>query len=503
MTTIDVNMVREALADLPDETSYGESLKPEHVYLPRSHLKATDPNILIVTGMRGAGKTFWWSALQNSTVRQLVGQSAGQSSLSAATEARTGFGVPPRDDYPSRDILQALMNDGVDPRIIWRTVQARQLAHESHPLRQQNTWAERVCYVSNHIEAIELLFRERDDEFNKQGVYCLILFDALDRCADDWQDMYRMIRGLLQTALDMRAYQRLRVKVFLRSDQIDETKVADFPDASKVLSSAVELNWPSHELYGLLWHYLANGPNGADFRKFLTADDWQFAKAGEQRVFPIPQSSDDWQSVKAGEQRVFSVPRSLISRGEYQREKFHVIAGPWMGRGPKRGFPYTWIPNHLADTEGRVSPRSFIAALKTAAENTADWHPDHNHSLHYDSIKRGVQEASKIRVREIQEDYPWVHQLLSPLEGMVVPCKFDEIAKCWQQKDVLDDLINAVKQGEVKLPPLHIKQGSDGVREDLESLGVFFRMRDGRVNIPDVFRVGYGLGRRGGVRPVR
>ena len=486
MTALDVNMVREALADLPDETSYGESLKPEHVYLPRSHLKATDPNILIVTGMRGAGKTFWWSALQSSTVRQLVGQSAGQSSLSAATEARTGFGVPPRDDYPSRDILQALMNDGVDPRIIWRTVQARQLAPNSHPLRQQNTWAERVRYVSNHIESIELLFRERDDEFNKQGVYCLILFDALDRCADDWQDMYRMIRGLLQTALDMRAYQRLRVKVFLRSDQVDETKVADFPDASKVLSSAVELNWPSHELYGLLWHYLANGPNGADFRKFLTANDWQSVQAEKQ---------SDPLRVRA----LFSVPRSLISRGEYQREKFHVIAGPWMGRGPKRGFPYTWIPNQLADTEGRVSPRSFLAALKTAAENTADWHPDHDHTLHYDSIKRGVQEASKIRVREIQEDYPWVHQLLSPLEGMVVPCKFEEIAECWQ----LDPLAEAVRQREVKLPPLHIEQGSDGVREDLESLGVFFRMRDGRVNIPDVFRVGYGLGRRGGVRPVR
>ena len=385
--------------------------------------------------MRGAGKTFWWSALQNSAVRQLVGQSARQSSLGAATEARTGFGIPPRDDYPSKDTLQALMSDGVDPRILWRTVQARQLAYNSHPLRQQDTWAERVRYVSDHIEPIEHLFRERDDEFNRQGVYCLILFDALDRCADDWQDMYRMIRGLLQTALDMRAYQRLRVKVFLRSDQVDETKIADFPDASKVLSSAVELSWPSHELYGLLWYYLANGPHGADFRKFLTADDWQ--------------------SVEAGEQRVFSVPRSLISKGEYQREKFHVIAGPWMGRGPKRGFPYTWIPNHLADTEGRVSPRSFLAALKTAAENTADWHPDHEHALHYDSIKRGVQEASKIRVREIQEDYPWVHQLLSPLEGMVVPCKFDEIAKCWE----LDPLAEAVKQGEVKLPPRHIEHG--------------------------------------------
>ena len=478
MTAIDVNMVREALADLPDETSYGELPKPEYVYLPRSHVNAVDPNTLLVTGMRGAGKTFWWSALQNSAVRQLVGQSTRKPSLGEGTEARTGFGIPSRDDYPSKDTLQALMSDGVDPRIIWRTVQARQLAHDNHPLRQQNTsWPERVRYVSNHIEPIERLFRERDDEFNQQGVYCLILFDALDRCADDWQDMYRMIRGLLQTALDMRAYRRLRVKVFLRSDQVDETKIADFPDASKVLSSTVELSWPSHELYGLLWYYLANGPYGADFRKFLTADDWE--------------------SVEAGEQRVFSVPRSLVSRGEDQREKFHVIAGQWMGRGPKRGFPYTWIPNHLADTEGRVSPRSFLAALKTAAEDTADRHPDHNHALHYDSIKRGVQEASKTRVLEIQEDYPWVHQILSPLGGMTVPCEFEEIAKRWD----LAPLAEAVEQGAVKLPPR--QQDSDGVREDLESLGVFFRMRDGRVNIPDVFRVGYGLGRRGGVRPVR
>lgn len=476
MTAIDMKTARQALVELPDGTSHGELPKPESVYLPRSHLKATDPNSLLVTGMRGAGKTFWWSALQDSDVRQLVGQSTGK-----ATVTHTGFGVPSRDDYPSRDTLQELMSDGVDPRILWRTVQAWQLAPNSHPLRQQKEWewADRVRYVSNHIEPIEHLFRECDYEFNRQGVYCLILFDALDRCADNWQDMYRMIRGLLQTALDMRGYQRLRVKVFLRSDQVDETKVADFSDASKVLSSAVELNWPSHELYGLLWHYLANGPHGADFRKFLTADDWQ--------------------SVEAGGQRVFSVPRSLISKGEYQREKFHAIAGPWMGRGPKRGFPYTWIPNHLADTEGRVSPRSFLAALKTAAEDTSDLYPVHDHALHYDSIKRGVQEASKIRVSEIQEDYPWVHQIVSPLKGMVVPCTFDEIAERWQ----LDPLAEAVKQGEVKLRPRHIEQGPDGIRADLESLGVFFRMRDGRVNIPDVFRVGYGLGRRGGVRPVR
>ena len=63
MTAIDMKTARAALADLPGGTSYGELPKPESVYLPRSHLKATDPNSLLVTGMRGAGKTFWWSAL--------------------------------------------------------------------------------------------------------------------------------------------------------------------------------------------------------------------------------------------------------------------------------------------------------------------------------------------------------------------------------------------------------------------------------------------------------
>ena len=64
-STIDVKEARGALTELPQETWYGE---------PPSHLKAMDSDNMLVTGMRGAGKTFWWSALQNRDVRQLVGQ---------------------------------------------------------------------------------------------------------------------------------------------------------------------------------------------------------------------------------------------------------------------------------------------------------------------------------------------------------------------------------------------------------------------------------------------
>ena len=493
MNDICVETVRRALAELPDETRYGASPALRDVYLPRSHLKALHPDNPLVTGMRGAGKTFWWSALQDPYVRGLVGEQAGRSRLRGTTVlnentvVRAGFGEKPAlDAYPNKEIVLRLMNAGVDPRTIWRTVQAWHLLQEGdddHPLRRQASWETRTSFVVNNPETIERVFQERDDEFEWKGIYFLFLFDALDRCTDDWRAMYRAIRGLLQTTLELRSYRWLRAKVFLRSDQLDESKVADFPDASKVLSGAVELSWPRHELYGLLWHYLANGENGDVFRELL---------GGEK-----------WSSTIVDGQKLYSVPRRLISDEVHQRQKFNAISGPSMGSDLRREIPYTWIPNHLADTKGRASPRSFLAALRTAAADTTLRHPEYGYALHHDSIRRGVQAASKIRISELQEDYPWVHTALNSLKGMVVPCTFDEIADRWRRERVLDRLAEDAGQGDLKLPPRHMDRGADGIREDLESLGIFLRMRDDRVNIPDVFRVGYGLGRRGGVKPVK
>ena len=53
------------------------------------------------------------------------------------------------------------------------------------------------------------------------------------------------------------------------------------------------------------------------------------------------------------------------------------------------------------------------------------------------------------------------------------------------------------------LPPEHLDEGPAGVRRDLENLGVFERMKkDDRVNVPDLYRVGFGLGLKGGAKPV-
>jgi len=52
-----------------------------------------------------------------------------------------------------------------------------------------------------------------------------------------------------------------------------------------------------------------------------------------------------------------------------------------------------------------------------------------------------------------------------------------------------------------RLPPQHAERGWDGIKENLIRPGVFDVKKDGRIDMPDLYRVGFGLGRRGGVKP--
>ncbi len=477
MKAIPLTSARAAILHaLPQETSLqGEIPEPRFVHVPASHAKALDPNVQVVSGMRGAGKSFWWAALQESSHRALLARSDRQ--LEALRDARVSVGFGERSspaDYPGRDTLAQLLEQGAQPRIVWRTVVLRAFGLPM-PETTETPWKDCVAYVEARPEEVERFLDEHDRQCLEDDRYDLVLFDALDRSASDWSTMHRLVRGLLELALELRPYRRLRIKCFLRTDQLDEREVADFPDASKVLAGMLELSWPAHELYAMLFQYLGNDDR---FRGEVQANfqlEWR-------------QVGDIWRP-----------PEALTREGDLQRAVFHAITGPWMGRDRRRGYPYSWVPGHLADAHRRTSPRSFLAALHKAARDTEDRYPQHTYPLHYESIKRGVQEASRIRRAELREDYPWVDTLMEPLDGMTVPCDFTEIATRWEQAGLLDRLCREAK----RLPPAHLAEGSAGLRRDLEELGIFLQTNDGRVNIPDVFRVAYGLGRKGGVKPLR
>jgi hypothetical protein len=168
-----------------------------------------------------------------------------------------------------------------------------------------------------------------------------------------------------------------------------------------------------------------------------------------------------------------------------------------MGRDRRRGVPYTWSIGHLADGRGQTSPRSFLAAIHQAAEDSTERYPQHGFALHFESIKRGIQKASEIRVAEVAEDYPWVRDVLGALSGLNVPREFDDLLARWH--DRFPGGTSSIRSD--RLPAQHADRGWTGIRDDLQRLGLIETKKDGRIDMPDLYRVGFGLGRKGGVAP--
>lgn len=479
--------MREALLEaLPsyDQASSEPERTPKFTYVPPSHARALDPENTIVEGMRGAGKSHWWSVLNSAKHRKYLESVFPETRIGENIKISQGYGVAlSPDNWPGKNNLASLVATH-KPLHIWQAVLA---VHAEFPAPfpcKLGEWSSMAKWVSEHAEDYDNLLYQVDQKLARDQKVRLVLFDGLDRLADDWQEIRPLARALFKLALDLRSSRALRLKLFVRPDMLDDREIRAFPDFSKLRK--ITLTWRRVDLYALLFHCLGNADtHGKMFRD------------GCKQMF-------DGQWRRDNESDAWLVPDDLRTDEALQREMFHAIAGPAMGRGIKRGFPYTWLPNHLIDGHDQVSPRSFVEALRHAVQqdNTpADW----PYALHYKAIQAGVQEASQIRVNEItREDYPWVESLMSPLKGSItVPCEPKDIIKLWQRTKTIDNLQSQQQSGEVKLPPPHLEDREKGVLKDLEDLGVVQQMRDGRIQIPDVYRIAFGFGRRGGVKPLK
>lgn len=477
------------LSALPgnDISSVSDVRNPGFTYVPPSHARALDPENTIVEGIRGAGKSFWWQALNSAQHREFIRTAFPEVRFSEGLQVAQGFGAQANPLWPSKDVLRKLSSE-FEPRHIWRAVIATHARFDGDfPINSK--WEDKTRWIAEHPEEFDKELYRRDAELSNTGATLVILFDALDRLADDWNGIRPLAKSLFQVGLDTRSLRAIRLKMFVRPDMLEDKEIIGFPDASKLLARKVSLAWRRVDLYALLFQCLGNAPEGGDeFRIHCTHEFnliWRQGALDGPWIIPSPLRTDE----------------------ELQKAVFHAIAGPAMASGAsghKRGFPYTWLPNHLLDGREQVSPRSYAAALRHAAlveETPSEW----PYALHYKAIQQGVQEASRVRVDEItKEDYPWVEVVMQPLRRQItVPCPKEEILNIWNTAGTIDSLNQQTQSKEVKLLPPHLQEGSRGVLEDLVQLGVIQYLSGDRLQMPDVYRIAFGLGRRGGVKPLR
>jgi hypothetical protein len=469
-----------------DQAGSADMRDPAFTFVPPSHAKALDADSSVVEGIRGSGKSFWWGHLASDAHRRYIETAYPDVRLGSSFDAVQAFGAQSiSTQAPSQDVLTALLKT-YPARVIWRAV----LAHNAGfgaPFPASAKWAERVKWVADQPEEFDDLLRAKDAELDAKGRTLVVLFDALDRLADDWTTIRPLARALLQLALDVRSTRRIRFKVFLRPDMLQDKEIIGFPDASKLLARKAELRWQRADLYALMFQCAGNAIHGGSGFRQLAVE------VTGQDFTPID--------------KVWFLPRALRTDEKLQERLFERLAGNAMASGPsgyKRGKPYTWLVNHLVDGLGQVSPRSYTEAVRHAAQHTP---AEAQTALHFRAIQAGVQAASKIRVNEVTtEDYPWIEFVMQPLRGkLTVPCAADDFEQLWAKNKTIEQLKDQLAQSNqgVKLPPQSLNRGSVGLLEDLEAIGLIERLRDQRIQMPDVYRLGFGFGRRGGVKPLK
>jgi len=491
MTIFNSDIIRKAICDsMPQNDHSVGHPDPKFTYVPPSHAKALNFEHTIVEGMRGAGKSHWWNLLSSQENMQYLEIAFPETGMSSKIKVKSGYGAFSHENskWPSKDVLKALIKKGYHPRDIWKAIFATCADLKIPAAIKKAKWHEKLDWISSNPEDFDELLWSKDEECTKKDQKLLILFDALDRLADDWNEIRPLAKALFQLSLDMRSTKNIRFKIFVRPDMLEDSTILAFPDSSKLVARKVVLNWQRVDLYALFFQCIGNDKaGGKHFRDIC------------KEIYDV-----SWKKSSAGG---WVLPNDLKCDPELQKKIFHDIAGPAMAgglHGRKRGFPYTWLPNHLIDGKEQVSPRSFSAALKHAAEHggVSSW----GYPLHYNGIKNGVQQASKIRVWEMtKEDYPWVADVMEPLSGLTVPCIDKEIFKLWKTAEVLEKMSSPTYlDGEaVKLLPPSLEDGNKGLLNDLLDLGIITFLWDGRVQMPDVYRISFKLGRKGGVKPLK
>lgn len=295
----------------------------------------------------------------------------------------------------------------------------------------------------------------------------VVTYDHLDRIGvRNREARRRLLPPLLALWLSFsNRYNCIKAKIFLRQDLFRES-VPQTSDVSKLQARAETIRWTTSALYRLLIRHMAE--SGAGLREWL-----------QQGMNGIPLEND----ASLG----WMPPTDLPETGPVSQVAFmeHLV-GKAMGdtTDPRAGYPHRWVPARLADANGAIAPRSMITLFWSAARNALSVGPQAGYLrlLTPDEMKNGLRDTSERRVSELAEEHPVVERLRS-MTATTLPLSIPETT----------ELLSTI------LPDDSDGYGSAGDRvvDELFRLGVFSRVGKDRIDVPDIYRLHFGIKRKG------
>ena len=472
--SISFTAIRRAIAEfqLAWRVEPNATILPEEAFLPVGHRGVLDLRRQLVVGNRGMGKSFWTHALGNKEIRDKL---AGyyQFPELKSIEVRIGFnGSEKKQKFaPTVDELAEIRQLSIgNPDLIWKALLLR--IAEDMLGRKFDTLAATIEMLRQRPSVYSETLSQLDDQLSQKKAHLLVVFDALDRLAQDWGTIRELTRALLRLAIGLQSFETIRAKIFMRVDLFSDREIFRFQDSSKIKNDHVSLVWRPEELYGLVLFEILRSPTGNLALMMLAA------QTGTSAALPIN-----------GEDSRLHV--------DEQRKLVHSVAGEFMGSNKKRGLVYTWVPLHLSDAADTCSPRTFLTAWKEAAERVP---APTDRAIDHLGLLDGVRSASRSRLNELYEDYEWIRPSLEALKRQFVPMSRDQLFQLWEDGQVLLAIQSSTHSEVFKTPAgLTDSPGPDALLEAMKAVAVIDERSNGKINVPDIYRVEAGILRKGGV----
>ena len=104
----------------------------------------------------------------------------------------------------------------------------------------------------------------------------------------------------------------------------------------------------------------------------------------------------------------------------------------------------------------------------------------------------------------MREEYNWIDSVLVPLADQQVPCRAEQLYERWADAETVALILRS--QGKY-LEPIEFSEDDSArplmILRALLRIGIAERRSDGRINIPDIYRVAAKMLRKGGITPKR
>ena len=481
----DFRAIRSAIAAIPPDASAdavgANAARLEEIYAPETHAVALDPATPIVLGSRGSGKSFWAGVLFRSDTREAAARAYPRLGLDGI-EVRFGYtGIGGPDGVSGDAIDKAVSQDGVhdDAKAFWwATILSAADRSAGNKVARPGGFLD----LARDYEAREDRLLAHETRLRAEGKSLLVVYDALDTVARTWPRRRLLTETLLEVVWAMRAYRTIRLKLFLRPDQIDDDALR-FVELPKLRTGAIRLEWSAVDLYGLLFARLALAPNpeaSGAFARLLGLNN-------------LPQGDAD---------AILTRRWPLAFNPVNQKALMTALAGQYMGQGAyafKKGNTYDWPMTHLGDARAEVTPRSFLGMMIAAARHLT---PPVDRVITPEGIRHGLRAASKTRVDQLHQEFPWIKGVLAPLAGLLLPQREDEVYQVWHRAQTVERLIADAENSYLPPFPDGDQHGEHELFLALERIGVMFRRNDDRLDMPDLFRVAAKLLKKGAIAPV-